>query len=145
MGTEHRQSAGFPHPHLQPVTRHSCKHCCRWNYAQQDPSTVFAGHVLIAPFVDVPTLVSTDSFAVTVLVLGLLAKCPALFHYFRSFVRDKTFVNERPHRMLCPGGRSRRKQILSYACSCQGVLRHFLATQDYCVSACSLWNIFKRF
>ena len=65
------------------------------HYAQQNPSTVFAGHVLVAPFVDVPTLVSTYSVAGTVPILGPLAKFPALFQYLQSFIRDKWSTKDR--------------------------------------------------
>lgn len=65
------------------------------HYAQQEPPVVFAGHVLVAPFVDVPTLVSTYSVAGTIPILGPLAKFPALFDSLRSFIRDKWSTKDR--------------------------------------------------
>lgn len=65
------------------------------HFAQQDPSVVFAGHILTAPFVDVPSLVSTYSVAGTVPILGPFAKVPALFNFLRSFIRDKWSTKDR--------------------------------------------------
>ena len=65
------------------------------HFAQQVPSIVFAGHILIAPFVDVPTLVSTYSVAGTIPILGPLAKFSAVFDYLRTFIRDKWSTKDR--------------------------------------------------
>lgn len=58
-------------------------------FAQQDPPVVFAGHILVASFVDTPTLVSTYSIAGTIPLLGPLARFPTLFNYLRTFIGDK--------------------------------------------------------
>lgn len=57
--------------------------------AVQDPPIVFAGTVLVAPFVDVATLVSTYRIAGTVPILSPLARFPFLFKYLQRFIRDK--------------------------------------------------------
>ena len=58
------------------------------HYAQRSTPIVFAGHVLVASFVDAPTLVSTYSIAGTIPLLGPLARFPTLFEYLRSLIRD---------------------------------------------------------
>lgn len=65
------------------------------HYVRQDPSIVFAGHVHIAGFVDVPTLVSTYSIAGTIPILGPLARFPTIFDYLRSFIRDRWSTKDR--------------------------------------------------
>ncbi|KAJ6073003.1 hypothetical protein N7467_011088 [Penicillium canescens] len=57
--------------------------------AVQDPPVVFAGTVLIAPFVDVATLVSTYRVAGTIPILSPLAIFPLVFKYLQRFIRDK--------------------------------------------------------
>ena len=59
------------------------------HYAQQDPPVLFAGHLLVASFVDTPSLVSTYSIAGTIPLLGPMARFPTLFNYLRTFIRDK--------------------------------------------------------
>ncbi|KAL4948674.1 Alpha/Beta hydrolase protein [Aspergillus filifer] len=65
------------------------------HYAAQSPPTVFAGTVLVAPFVNVPTLVSTYRVAGTIPILSPLARFPGLFDYLLRFIRDKWLTNER--------------------------------------------------
>lgn len=62
-------------------------------FVQQD--IVFAGHILTAPFVDVPTLVSTYSVAGTVPILGPLARFPTLFNYLLGFISDTWSTKDR--------------------------------------------------
>lgn len=57
--------------------------------ALQSPPVVFAGTVLVAPFVDVATLVTTYRVAGTIPILSPLAKIPPLFNYLQRFIRDK--------------------------------------------------------
>ncbi|KAJ5588234.1 hypothetical protein N7537_010912 [Penicillium hordei] len=57
--------------------------------AVQNPPIVFAGTVLVAPFVDVATLVSTYRVAGTVPILSPVARFPFLFKYLQRFIRDK--------------------------------------------------------
>lgn len=65
------------------------------HYVHQDPAVVFAGHILVAPFVDVPTLVSTYSVAGTIPILGPVAKFQTLFKYLRRYVRDGWSTKDR--------------------------------------------------
>jgi len=64
-------------------------------YAMQTPPVVFAGHILTAPFVDVPTLVSTYKIAGTIPILGPLARIPPLFNYLLSLIKDKWLTKDR--------------------------------------------------
>jgi abhydrolase domain-containing protein 12 len=57
--------------------------------ALQSPPVVFAGTVLVAPFVDVATLVWTYRVAGTIPILAPLARIPLLFTYLQRFIRDK--------------------------------------------------------
>ena len=57
--------------------------------ALQPLPIVFAGTVLVAPFVDVATLVSTYRVAGTIPILSPLATFPLLFKYLQRFIRDK--------------------------------------------------------
>ncbi|KAJ6013695.1 hypothetical protein N7540_008286 [Penicillium herquei] len=57
--------------------------------ALQDPPVVFAGTVLVAPFVDVATLVSTYRVAGTIPIISPLARFPVVFKYLQRFIRDK--------------------------------------------------------
>jgi abhydrolase domain-containing protein 12 len=63
--------------------------------ALQSPPVVFAGTVLVAPFVDVATLVSTYRVAGTIPILSPLAKFPFLFNYLQRFIRDKWLSKDR--------------------------------------------------
>lgn len=65
------------------------------HFVQQSPSIVFAGHILVAGFVDVPTLVSTYSIAGTIPILGPLARFPFVFDRLRSFIQDKWSTKDR--------------------------------------------------
>ncbi|KAJ5950296.1 uncharacterized protein N7479_008709 [Penicillium vulpinum] len=57
--------------------------------AVQNPPIVFVGTVLVAPFVDVATLVSTYQIAGIVPILSPVAMFPCLFKYLQRFIRDK--------------------------------------------------------
>lgn len=59
------------------------------HFAQQSPPIVFAGAVLVAPFVNVATLVSTYSIAGTIPLLSPVARFPILFGFLTGFIRDK--------------------------------------------------------
>jgi abhydrolase domain-containing protein 12 len=58
------------------------------HYASFEDPVKFAGHVMIAPFVDVPTLVSTYKIAGTIPILSPLAKYPSLFDFLRSRIKE---------------------------------------------------------
>jgi abhydrolase domain-containing protein 12 len=70
------------------------------HFASQSPPTVFAGTVLVAPFVTVPTLVSTYRVAGTIPILSPLRRFPPLFEYLLRFIRDKWLTNERIMEMV---------------------------------------------
>ncbi|KAF7518095.1 hypothetical protein PCG10_000669 [Penicillium crustosum] len=63
------------------------------NLAVQNPPIVFAGMVLVAPFVDPATLVSTYQVAGTVPILSPVARLPFLFKSLQRFIRDKLLSN----------------------------------------------------
>jgi abhydrolase domain-containing protein 12 len=57
--------------------------------ALQSPPVVFAGTILVAPFVDIGTLVATYQLGGTVPILSPLVRIPLVFNYLRGFIRDK--------------------------------------------------------
>ncbi|KAE8551090.1 hypothetical protein EYB25_007324 [Talaromyces marneffei] len=63
--------------------------------ALQSPPVVFAGTVLVAPFVDCATLVSTYSVAGVIPLLAPLARFPLLFDHLRRFIRDNWLSKDR--------------------------------------------------
>ncbi|RAH54358.1 abhydrolase domain-containing protein [Aspergillus piperis CBS 112811] len=63
--------------------------------AVQSPPVVFAGTVLVAPFVDVATLVSTYRVAGIIPILSPLARFPWLFESLQRFIRDKWLSKDR--------------------------------------------------
>lgn len=65
------------------------------HFALQSPPVVFSGTILVAPFVDVATLVSTYRLAGTIPVISPLAQFPAVFKYLQRFIRDKWSSKDR--------------------------------------------------
>ncbi len=65
------------------------------HFALQSPPTVFAGTILVAPFVDVATLVATYRVAGSILILSPLARFPRLFNYLSTFIQDKWLSKDR--------------------------------------------------
>ena len=65
------------------------------HFALQSPPIVFAGAVLVAPFVDVATLVSTYRLGGTIPILSPLARFPSLFNYLNTFIHDKWLSKDR--------------------------------------------------
>ncbi|KAH7336609.1 Alpha/Beta hydrolase protein [Rhexocercosporidium sp. MPI-PUGE-AT-0058] len=59
------------------------------HFALQSPPVVFAGTVLVAPLVDVATLVSTYKIAGTIPLLSSLARFPTAFAHMCTLIRDK--------------------------------------------------------
>jgi abhydrolase domain-containing protein 12 len=57
--------------------------------AEKSPPAVFAGTILVAPFVDVATLLSTYRVGGTIPALSPLSLIPALFKYLHRFIREK--------------------------------------------------------
>lgn len=69
-------------------------------YALQSPPIVFTGTVLIAPFVDVPTLVATYRIGGTIPLLSPVASFPTLFSYLSTFIQDKWLSKDRVARYI---------------------------------------------
>lgn len=65
------------------------------HFALQSPPVVFAGGILLAPFVDVPTLVATYKVAGIIPILSPLARFPLLFDYLSSFIKEKWSSKDR--------------------------------------------------
>ena len=65
------------------------------HFASQSPPIVFAGAILVAPFVDVATLVATYRVGGSIPILSPLARFPLLFNYLKSFIQDKWSSKDR--------------------------------------------------
>ena len=65
------------------------------HFALQSPPVVFAGTILVAPFVDVASLVATYRIAGTIPILSPLARFPLLFNYLGTFIKDKWLSKNR--------------------------------------------------
>lgn len=65
------------------------------HFALQSPSVSFAGTVLVAPFVDVASLVATYRVAGSIPILSPLARFPLLFHYLSTFIQDRWSSKDR--------------------------------------------------
>lgn len=58
------------------------------SFAARDKPIIFAGHILIAPFLDVPTLVTTYKIAGKIPVLSPVARYTKLFNLLSSQIRE---------------------------------------------------------
>lgn len=65
------------------------------HFALQSPPVVFAGTVLVAPFIDVATLVATYRIAGIIPILSPLVRFPVLFKYLSTLVQDKWSSTDR--------------------------------------------------
>ena len=65
------------------------------HFALQSPPIVFGGTILVAPFVDVATLVATYRVAGSIPILSPLARFPLLFKYLSTFIKDKWSSKDR--------------------------------------------------
>lgn len=65
------------------------------HYALQSPPVVFAGAVLVVPFVDVATQVWTYRVAGTIRLLSPIARFPTLFRYLSTFIQDTRSSKDR--------------------------------------------------
>lgn len=65
------------------------------HFALQSPPVMFAGSILVAPFVDVATLVATYRVAGYIPLLSPLARFPLLFKYLSTFIQDKWLSKDR--------------------------------------------------
>jgi abhydrolase domain-containing protein 12 len=83
------------------------------HFALQSPPVIFTGTVLVAPFVDATTLMSTYRLAGTIPLLSPVASFPSLFNYLSSFVRDKWLSNYRIARYVQANEANREKYRLT--------------------------------
>ncbi|KFY27126.1 hypothetical protein V493_03691 [Pseudogymnoascus sp. VKM F-4281 (FW-2241)] len=81
--------------------------------ALQSPPVVFAGTILVAPFVDVATLVATYRVAGMVPILSPLARVPLLFNYLQRFIRDKWLSKDRIARYVRANEANRERYRLT--------------------------------
>ena len=65
------------------------------HFALQSPPVVFAGTILVAPFVDVATLVATYRIAGSIPLLSPLARFSSSFNYLTTFIQDKWLSKNR--------------------------------------------------
>ena len=65
------------------------------HFALQSPPVTFAGTILVAPFVDVATLVSTYRIAGTIPIMSPIARFPPLLNHLKSYIRDKWSSQDR--------------------------------------------------
>lgn len=70
------------------------------HFALRSPPVIFAGAVLVAPFVDVATLVSTYRIAGIIPILSPLAQFPLLFNYLGTLIQDKWLTKDRIGRYI---------------------------------------------
>ncbi|KAL8742629.1 MAG: hypothetical protein Q9190_004923 [Brigantiaea leucoxantha] len=65
------------------------------HFALQSPPIVFPGTILVAPFVDVPTLVATYRIAGTIPILSPLTRFPKLFNCLSTLIQDRWSSKDR--------------------------------------------------
>lgn len=65
------------------------------HYASRDSPVMFSGHIMIAPFVDVPTLVTTYKIAGTVPILSPVAQYPMLFDFLSAHIKEEWSTKSR--------------------------------------------------
>ena len=70
------------------------------HFALQSPPIVFAGHVLVAPFVDAVTLMATYQIAGTIPLLGPVTNIPPLFNYLKRYLIHKWSNKDRIARYI---------------------------------------------
>ena len=58
------------------------------HFAAREKPVIFAGHILVAPFVDVPTLVATYKIAGKIPILSPVARYTRLFNLLSSHIRE---------------------------------------------------------
>ena len=57
-------------------------------FALRSPPVVFGGAILVAPFVDVATLMATYRVGGSIPIVSPVARFPLLFNYLKSFIKD---------------------------------------------------------
>jgi abhydrolase domain-containing protein 12 len=65
------------------------------HFALQSPPIVFAGAILVAPFVDVATLVATYRIAGSIPLLSPLIRFPLLYNYLQTFIQEQWSSKDR--------------------------------------------------
>lgn len=65
------------------------------HFALLSSPIVFAGTILVAQFIDLPTLVATYSIAGFIPILSPLARVPLLFNYLSTFIQEKWSSKDR--------------------------------------------------
>ncbi len=65
------------------------------HFALQSPPIVFAGSILVAPFVDIATIVRTYRVVGFIPILSPLARFPLLFNYFSTFIQNSWSNHDR--------------------------------------------------
>ncbi|GAB7333065.1 hypothetical protein MBLNU13_g04747t1 [Cladosporium sp. NU13] len=58
------------------------------HFAMQREPVIFAGHIMITPFVDVPTLATTYKIAGTITILSPVAQYPVLLNFLSTKIRE---------------------------------------------------------
>jgi len=82
-------------PNIWSVHGYSRQSRCLQSFCAAVAAIVFAGAVLVAPFVDVATLVSTYRLAGTISIISPLTRFPRLFNYLGRFIKDKWLSKDR--------------------------------------------------
>ncbi|KAL6716734.1 hypothetical protein ACLMJK_006302 [Lecanora helva] len=65
------------------------------HFALQSPPITFAGTILVAPFVDVATLMATYRIGGSIPLVGPLARFPRIFKYLRTLIHDEWLSQDR--------------------------------------------------
>lgn len=65
------------------------------HFSRQSHPIIFAGTVLVAPFINIPILVSTYRIAGIIPILSPLVKFPRLFKYLQYFIQDQWISKDR--------------------------------------------------
>ena len=65
------------------------------HFALQSPPVVFGGAILVAPFVDVATLMATYRVGGSIPIVSPVARFPMLFNYLKSFIKDDWLSKDR--------------------------------------------------
>jgi abhydrolase domain-containing protein 12 len=82
-------------------------------FASREKPIIFAGHIMIAPFVDVPTLVTTYKIAGMVPILSPVAHYPPLFNLLSSQIRESW---------------STKTRIANYVRRCEEIMHKYRVT-----------------
>ena len=95
MGDVRSRHSTLTDSHIQQSLGTAVNLAVSEHFAIQSPPIVFAGGILVAPFIDVPTLVATFKVAGFIPILSPLARFPLLFNYLSSFIKEKWSSKDR--------------------------------------------------